>query len=113
MTASLDGTIRIWSTTNGTELMQNFQSTPVADAVLSADGELIATCDTGTPGTAYLWDGRTGAMMRFFTDNFHHVNFAGRCPATVFVIQGQHPKRRPHTLAPWHLGAELEFAIEF
>ena len=68
MTASLDGTIRIWSTTNGTELMQNFQSTPVADAVLSADGELIATCDTGTPGTAYLWDGRTGAMMRFFTD---------------------------------------------
>ena len=68
MTASLDGTIRIWSTTNGAELQQIAQRTPVADAVLSADGELIATCDTGTPGTAYLWDGRTGAMMRVFTD---------------------------------------------
>jgi uncharacterized repeat protein (TIGR01451 family) len=68
MTASLDGTVRIWSTTNGTELVRIAQGTPVADAVLSPDGELVATCDAGTPGTAYLWDGRTGDLMRVFTD---------------------------------------------
>lgn len=68
MTASLDGTVRIWSTTNGTELVRILQGTPVADAVLSPDGALVATCDAGTPGTAYLWDGRTGDMLRVFTD---------------------------------------------
>ena len=68
MTASLDGTVRIWSTTNGTELVRIAQGTPVADAVLSPDGALVATCDAGTPGMAYLWDGRTGDMLRVFTD---------------------------------------------
>jgi uncharacterized repeat protein (TIGR01451 family) len=68
MTVCLDGIVRIWSTTNGTELLRITQGTPVADAVLSADGEVIATCDAGTPGTAYLWNAQTGDLMRVFTD---------------------------------------------
>lgn len=68
MTASMDGTIRVWSTADGTERLRIDQRSPVADAVLSADGELLATCDTGTPGAAYLWDAQTGDMVRVFTD---------------------------------------------
>jgi hypothetical protein len=68
MTASLDGTIRIWDTATGTERLRIQAGTQVGDAALSLDGRLIASCDTGNPGTASLWDAQSGALLRIFTD---------------------------------------------
>ena len=68
MTASLDGTIRIWDMASGTELVTIQQRSPVGDAALSIDGRVIASCDTGNPGTACLWDASSGALMRVFAD---------------------------------------------
>ena len=68
MTASLDGTLRVWDCSQGTEKFQITQNAPVADAVLSADGTLIASCNNGNPGRAFIWDGQSGALMRVFSD---------------------------------------------
>ena len=69
LTASLDGTVRVWDTASGSALLLIDQRSPVADAALSADGELLATCDNNTPGAAYLWDAASGALVRVFTDS--------------------------------------------
>ena len=68
MTASLDGTIRVWEMATGTQALCIPVGAPVADANLSLDGRLIASCDTGNPGTAYLWDAPSGGLMRVFKD---------------------------------------------
>ncbi len=68
MTASLDGTIRIWNTATGAEMLRIQAGAQVGDAALSLDGRVIASCDTATPGTAYLWDAQNGGMLRVFTD---------------------------------------------
>ena len=68
MTASLDGTIRVWDMATGVETLCIQAGTQMADAVLSYDGSVIASCDGGNPGTAYLWDAQSGALMRVFTD---------------------------------------------
>ena len=49
-TASLDGTIRIWNTATGAEMLRIQAGAQVGDAALSLDGRVIASCDTATPG---------------------------------------------------------------
>ena len=68
MTASLDGTIRFWNLVTGMERFVIRHPGSVGHAVLSADGLLAASCDTATPGTAYVWDAQTGDLLRVFTD---------------------------------------------
>ena len=68
LTASIDGTIRVWNLNSGNEILVIHQGSAVADAALSADGRVIASCNSGTPGTAYLWDAQTGDMLRYFSD---------------------------------------------
>jgi YD repeat-containing protein len=68
MTASLDGTIRLWNTTTGVETLRIPAGAQVGDAALSLDGRVIASCDTANPGTAYIWDAQTGSLLRIFTD---------------------------------------------
>jgi uncharacterized repeat protein (TIGR01451 family) len=68
MSASLDGTIRIWNMNTGAELVVIKQGSPVADATLSADGKLLVSCNNSTPGTAYLWDVASGALLHIFVD---------------------------------------------
>jgi YD repeat-containing protein len=76
MTASLDGTIRIWDTTTGTERFVLQQGSPVVDASLSLDGRLLVSCYDGNPlwggngpiGTAYIWDAQSGALVRVLSD---------------------------------------------
>jgi len=70
MTAALDGTIRVWDLTNGQVAFIIAQNGQVADAASSADGTLIASCDTSNPSTAYLWDARDGCLLRVFSDIF-------------------------------------------
>lgn len=76
MTASLDGTIRIWDTATGVERLVLQQGSPVIDAALSLDGSLLVSCYEGNPlargggpeGTAHIWDVQSGALMRAFSD---------------------------------------------
>ena len=76
LTASLDGTIRIWDTATGAERMVLQQGSPVIDAALSLDGSLLVSCYDGNPllrgngpeGTAYIWDAESGALMRVLSD---------------------------------------------
>ncbi|MCX6913700.1 MAG: WD40 repeat domain-containing protein, partial [Verrucomicrobia bacterium] len=67
-TASLDGTIRIWNTATGAEMLRIQAGAQVGGAALSLDGRVIASCDTATPGTASIWDAQTGSLLRVFTD---------------------------------------------
>ncbi|MCX6926611.1 MAG: WD40 repeat domain-containing protein, partial [Verrucomicrobia bacterium] len=76
MTASLDGTIRIWDTATGTERLVLQQGSPVIDAALSLDGTVLVSCCEGNPlahgngpiGTAYIWDAQSGAPTRVLSD---------------------------------------------
>ncbi|MCX6879910.1 MAG: hypothetical protein NTW21_39815 [Verrucomicrobia bacterium] len=68
MSASLDGTLRIWDLTSGLAACTIQQGGQVADAALSADGTLLASCNTAASGTAYVWDARDGSLIRVFTD---------------------------------------------
>lgn len=68
LTASLDGTIRVWDTATGAETLTIPTAGQVGDATLSIDGRIIASCDTGTPGTAHIWNAQTGYLIRVFTD---------------------------------------------
>ena len=77
MTASLDGTIRVWDTATGAEKLCLQAGAQVGDAALSLDGHVIASCDTANPGTAALWDAQTGALLRVFTDTSSQANGLG------------------------------------
>jgi uncharacterized repeat protein (TIGR01451 family) len=76
MTAALDGTIRVWDTGTGEERLVLQQGSPVVDAFLSADGQVLVSCYDGNPlfrgngpiGTAYIWDAQSGALMRVLSD---------------------------------------------
>jgi len=76
MTASLDGTIRVWDTATGAELLCIQQGCPVGDAVISADGGLIATCKYDPApnhgGSAFLWDASSGSLLRFVSDGLNN-----------------------------------------
>jgi WD40 repeat protein len=63
VTASEDGTARIWDAASGHELMVlRGHKDAVYDAEFSPDGQLIAT--TGKDGTVRIWDANTGEELR-------------------------------------------------
>lgn len=78
LTASADGTARVWDATSGAVLMTLRHSTAaVNSAVFSPDGRLIATASDD--GTAKLWDARTAAELRTLSghrDNVSSVVFS-------------------------------------
>ena len=63
VTASADGTARIWNAATGEELQQLTGHTGgVNAAAYSPDGKTIVTA--GADGTARMWDAATGAELQ-------------------------------------------------
>lgn len=75
VTASLDGTARVWDTRSGRQLtlIREPVGNPVEQASFSPDGELIATAETGGIG---LWNAQTHAMIRFVQTSIGLVRIA-------------------------------------
>ena len=64
VTASADGTARIWDASSGDELARmSGHEGVVTDAVFSPDGKLVATASGGA-GWARVWDAGTGTLTK-------------------------------------------------
>ena len=68
LTASLDGTVRIWGLNDLGELLALDQGTPVVAASWSTDGRFIVSANSSTPGRAFLWNAHDGSFRRAFSD---------------------------------------------
>ncbi len=70
LTASSDGTARIWDATTGKELLlvRGSDTQIIWYAMFSPDGKLLATA--GEDGIAHIWDAKTG--MKLLTFKGHH-----------------------------------------
>jgi len=68
LTASNDGTISLWDVASGAQTGVFIQGSPVVWAVFSPDGRYIVSCDSRWPGTTYLWQVSSGALVRTFSE---------------------------------------------
>ena len=64
LTASMDGTVRIWDATTGTNTLTLTHTNSVTSVAWSPDGHHILTASD--EGTARIWDATKGEQVRFF-----------------------------------------------
>jgi WD40 repeat protein len=83
LTASLDGTARVWDATQGTELRRlTGHHGAVTSASWSTDGQHIVTANAD--GTAAVWDAASGTHLQWFKGH------DGRLTSTRFSPDGQY-----------------------
>jgi WD40 repeat protein len=84
LTASWDGTARLWETETGREVCRRFEghAGQVYSAVFSSDGRHILTASGD--GTARLWDAEMCREIRRYEGHAHFVTSA------VFSSDGRH-----------------------
>ena len=85
VTASRDGTGRIWNVKTGdcTAVLEGHDAALVT-AQLSPDGTQVLTASADA--TARLWDARTGAMIRRFAGHSHALRSAGFSPDGKLIL---------------------------
>jgi len=91
VTASADGTARVWETQRGTEFTRMTHPTGVEAVAVSPDGVHAITIGGNT---ASLWEMTNQRELKFFNfaafavspDNKHFVGASGRATATVYEI---------------------------
>src|SRR4029079_9358640 len=85
LTASADGTARIWRTADGAPLATFTHGAPVNAADLSRDGHYVVTA--GRDGSAFLWDAASGKRLRRFAQGSEGTD-ARFSPDSKLVVTG-------------------------
>ena len=85
VTASEDGTARIWDAASGRELwVLRGHEGPVNAAVFSPDGQFVATA--GEDKTVRIWDANTGEQLRLLNKHSATVNSVAFSPDGRYIV---------------------------
>jgi WD40 repeat protein len=104
VTASEDGTARIWDAVTGEELMQLLGHTgAVYAAAFSPNGQFVATA--GDDGTVRIWDSKTGEQLNQLEEHSEAVGSVAFSADGRFIVSASND----HTARVWRVsnGAEV------
>ena len=98
VTASYDGTARVWDADTGKQIAVLKHSDTVWDAEFSPDSKLVVTASGD--GSARVWEARSGTQLAELREHTGDVNSAAFSPDGKFIVTAG----QDHTARIWKVG---------